>query len=43
VSSGRTETQNLEEAIRAAADFCEDPMRDTAGGGTGRGESAHAE
>jgi uncharacterized protein len=43
VSSGRTETQNLEEAIRAAADFCEDPMTDTAGGGAGRGESAHAE
>lgn len=43
VSSGRTETQNLEDAIRAAADFCEDPMRDAAGGGTGRGESAHAE
>jgi len=42
-SSGRTEAQNLEEAIRAAADFCEDPMRDRTDGGTDRGESAHAE
>ncbi|HYT32372.1 MAG TPA: alpha/beta family hydrolase [Thermoanaerobaculia bacterium] len=43
VSSGRTEAQNLEEAIRAAADFCEDPMRDRTNGGTGRGKSARAE
>jgi predicted alpha/beta-hydrolase family hydrolase len=43
VSSGRTEAQNLEEAIRAAADFCEDPTKDRTAGETGRGESAHAE
>jgi predicted alpha/beta-hydrolase family hydrolase len=43
VSSGRTEAQNLEEAIRSAADFCEDPMRDRTDGRTGRGESARAE
>jgi predicted alpha/beta-hydrolase family hydrolase len=43
VSSGRTAAQNLEVAIRAAADFCENPMRDRTDGGTGRGESANAE
>jgi uncharacterized protein len=42
-SSGRTESQNLEEAISAAADFCERPTADRAGGATGRGEGANAD